>query len=300
MKKSLIVLLTLALGVSAYAQLPSKAAVANSKMPRVTQKLKFNGTKELKNYLEPKSTELKASFTCLTESSEVTTWSENFDKGTTGWTFDNNADVPWITKKISGTITDYNKDFALIDSTDVKSLFVEGPYQIFKRATCAATSPEFNVPSNGSFLGYVGYTLNYDDECRLLITISTDNFASCDTLWNSGNETGDKPWRWRKFNVSLNKYSGMTAKVKFVYAAGKKDMFNTGGYMGDFAIDGLKVVGRAPIDNISVLVKRLNSWIFRKVTLLHGNGISLELKLLHLPNKILKCSTHVMAFTMYR
>ena len=82
-----------------------------------------------------------------------------------------------------------------------------------------------------------------DDYCRLQISVSADAFETSEILWNSADEDGEKPWRWHEFSVSLEKYSGRKIQIRFTYGPGKNDSFGTGGYMGDFAIDGLKITG---------------------------------------------------------
>lgn len=180
----------------------------------------------------------------------VTAWSENFDNGTEGWTIDPTSYVTWTTKQIA---TSGDKSFSTIDPDDVKSLYVDGPYQTFRREISSATSPAFTVPDHGSLEAWVGYALNYDNYCRLTISISADDFASSTEIWSSGNpDDKTKTWCWHEVAVSLDAYAGQTVKLRFTYGPGTDDTFGTGGYMGDFAIDGIKVNGKKSIDHIEV------------------------------------------------
>ena len=98
--------------------------------------------------------------------------------------------------------------------------------------------------------GYIGFTQNMDDYCRLQISVSADAFETSEILWNSADEDGEKPWRWHEFSVSLEKYSGRKIQILFTYGPGKNDSFGTGGYMGDFAIDGLKITGVSTVEQV--------------------------------------------------
>ena len=191
---------------------------------------------------------LVAEFSCYTSDAYSPTWSENFDAGIGEWNIEGTDDVAWIVQKITGT----GKNFADTDPDDVQSLYVDGPYQIFKRAKAKATSPLIKVPANGSLEVYVGFSQNMDDYCRLSLTISTDEFATEQELWNSADETGELSWRWHHVIVSLEEYVGKSVQLRFTYGPGKDDMFNLGGYMGDFAIDGMKILGISTIDGISL------------------------------------------------
>ena len=194
---------------------------------------------------------LKADFSVSGQAEgNVTAWSVNFDNGSQGWTIDPTSYVTWTTKQIAAS---GDKSFSTIDPDDVKSLYVDGPYQTYRREISAATSPAFTVPDNGSLEAWVGYALNYDNYCRLIISISADDFATSTDIWNSGNP-GDKTktWCWHEVAVSLDAYAGQTVKLRFTYGPGTDDSFGTGGYMGDFAIDGIKINGKKSIDHIEV------------------------------------------------
>ena len=85
-----------------------------------------------------------ADFSCQ---SAITVWEEDFDDGTDGWTFTNAEDFSWTVKKITST-TDPSRDFSTYDPDDVQSLYIEGPYQSFKRGIAMATSGQIDVPAN--------------------------------------------------------------------------------------------------------------------------------------------------------
>lgn len=176
-------------------------------------------------------------------------WSENFDNGSLkNWTKDDAKNVTWSVKALSG-----DKSFDAYDPDNLNSLVVEGPYQVYKREISSLTSNSFTVPCNGSLSAYVGYTLNYDDACRLLISVSTDDFETSTELWNSKDGEGDRPWAWRPVKADLSKWAGQDVKLRLTYSWGSGDeTFKTGGYLGDFAVDGLKVSGLAPVPGVSL------------------------------------------------
>ena len=123
---------------------------------------------------------------------------------------------------------------------------------MYKRGIASATSPQLDVPANAMLKGYVGFSQNMDNYCRLHISVSTDAFATSELLWNSGDENGEKPWRWHEFAVSLEKYAGQKVQIRFTYTAGSDDDMNVGGYMGDFTIDGLQMTGVEAVDQVEV------------------------------------------------
>nr|MCR5817518.1 hypothetical protein [Prevotella sp.] len=100
---------------------------------------------------------LTANFSVQTESAYVTVWNENFDsderdvKGNLtlkGWTLNQGeGNVISFTKK--------QDTFNTIDENDVYSLFIEGPYQQFKRTKASATSTAISVPANGQLHAYI-------------------------------------------------------------------------------------------------------------------------------------------------
>lgn len=192
-----------------------------------------------------------AAFTIKGAQAEASTWQENFDNDTEGWTFDPTSNVTWTTRQIAAP--DNAKSFSAIDPDDVKSLFVEGPYQTFKREISSATSPRFTVPDNGTLHFWIGFSLNYDDVCRLSLSISTDGFATSREIWNSKDAPGEKPWAWRKIDLPIDEYAGTEVSLRFTYGPGSGDTFGTGGYLGDFAIDGMSVTGLGNIDSIDLM-----------------------------------------------
>ena len=190
---------------------------------------------------------LQADFTCETSAAEVPVWTENFDDGADGWTFDNSEYFSWTTKKIESTETT-NRDFAAIDPNDVQSLYIEGSYRIYERDTASATGPLVTIPRNGRLTAYIGFTLNFSEDCTLYIQVGDGD--TWHTVWSSHDETGDRPWAWRPVSVDLSAYAGQEVRVRFFYG-GAEDYENLG-YMGDFAIDGLQISGAAAVESVSV------------------------------------------------
>lgn len=192
-----------------------------------------------------------AAFSVKGAAADEAAWSDNFDNGLDGWTVDPTTYVTWTTKQIAAPGD--AKSFSAIDPADVKSLFVEGPYQTFRREKSSATSPVFTVPANGMLHFWIGFSLNYDDECRLSLSVSADDFATSEEIWNSKDATGERPWAWRKVELSLEKYAGCDLRLRLTYGPGGKDTFGTGGYLGDFAIDGLSVTGVGSVDHVDLM-----------------------------------------------
>ena len=64
-----------------------------------------------------------------------------------------------------------------------------------------ATSGQIDVPANAMLKGYIGFTQNMDDYCRLQISVSADAFETSEILWNSADEDGEKPFLWRNIPV---------------------------------------------------------------------------------------------------
>lgn len=190
------------------------------------------------------SENLVADFTCIKEGASQTAWSENFDNGSADWTLNNAESFSWELKKTSG-----NKAFSTIDANDVQSLFIEGHYRFANRGTASAVSPKITIPRNATFSGYVGYSRNFNEDCTLTLFISTDG-SNWTKLWTSTDDQGERPWMWRKFDISLAEYNGVEAQFKFEY--GNHASYDNAGYMGDFAIDGLEIKGAAAVENISV------------------------------------------------
>lgn len=173
-----------------------------------------------------------------------------FDDGFGGWTPTNGKYVTWTTKRVAEAGN--AKSFSNINPNDVASLYVEGPYQTYRRETSSIVSPTFEVPANGMLHFYVGFSQNYDDVCRLNLSASSDNFATETTLWNSKEENGEKPWRWHEISIDISSLAGKTIALKLTYGPGSSDSFNTGGYLGDFSIDDITVSGMKALESLSV------------------------------------------------
>lgn len=194
---------------------------------------------------------VKAEFTVGGAESLAPVYSYNFDAGLEGWTYDPTTYVTWTRKQIGAPGT--AKSFSAIDPADKMSLFVEGPYQTYRREKSSATSPNINVPANGTLDAYIGYSQNYDDACRLILTVSTDNFTTSTEVWNSKDEQGERTWRWHRIAADLSRWAGQTVKLRFTYTYGSKDeVFKTGGYLGDFAIDGITINGLKPVQHVDL------------------------------------------------
>lgn len=177
----------------------------------------------------------------------------NFDDNNiSDWKVDPASDViTWTTKRIGAEGT--AKSFSAIDPSDVASLYVDGPYQTYKRAKSSIISPSITVPEQATLSFYVGYSLNYNDVASLVLEISDDGFETATQLWNSIDQPGEKPWAWRKVDADIAKFAGKEVKLRFTYGPGTADTFGTGGYLGDFAIDALTVSGLKPVENVGVL-----------------------------------------------
>lgn len=205
--------------------------------------------KALRHIRRVPSTLLVADFTAAGYGQATTIYCENFDRGLGQWLTDPTGDVSWSLKKVrSGQGA---MDFASIDSSDLQSLVVEGPYQTFKRAKSSATSPVVKIKKNATLTFYVGFTLNYEDMCSL--TLSAVCAAEETELWRSADEAGEKPWQWRKIQVDLGRYEGQDVAFKFTYGPGTDDIFQTGGYMGSYAIDGFSVETPGGVDRVELL-----------------------------------------------
>ncbi len=189
--------------------------------------------------------ELKAAFSVQGASSQKTVWSDGFDQGSASWTLAGDADgyVKWSLK---------NKAFNSIYAADVQSLYVEGPYQVFRRAIGTATSAEVAVPSNGVLHAYVKFSESMNDYAVLTMSVSTDDFATSTELWNSAMESGHSGNIWHLVEADLAAFAGQKVKIRFTYGPGTTDTFKTGGYMADYAIDGLEVTGVSLIDGVHV------------------------------------------------
>lgn len=197
------------------------------------------------------SSAITASFSVQNDESQQAVWTENFDAGASAWTLTPDADnnVTWSLKKSTGEGRAYSE----IDANDVLSLFVEGPYQVYKRAIATATSSAVTVPANGVLHAYIGYSANLnDDYCSLAISVSADDFATSTEVWNSIKQEGGTSFAWRKVESDLSQWAGQSVRLRFTYGPGTKDTFGTGGYMGDFYIDGLDITGVQQVESVSV------------------------------------------------
>jgi hypothetical protein len=188
-------------------------------------------------------------FTADVPSAHATAWLENFDNGISGWTVsDNTSYVEWTAKATTGT-----KAFTTIDATDVKSLYISGPYQTYRREISSLTSSKVSVPAGGALEYWVGFAQNYDTYCRLILSVSDDGFTTSTDVWNSKDETGEVTWRWHQVNVDLDNWSGKEVQFRLTYSWGSGDeTFKTGGYFGDFYVDNIKLSSYAAVDNVSV------------------------------------------------
>ncbi len=177
-------------------------------------------------------------------------WQEDFNGGTLpqGWIIEGSSDVSWSVKKMDG-----NRSFGQFDPEDAGSLYVSGPYQVFKRGIASATSPQISVGADCTLMVSVGFSRNFDDECRLAISVSDNGFETETTLWNSGEATGERPWQWRSLSLPLDGFAGKTVNIRFTYGPGAKDTFGTGGYSGDFAIDGMSLTGAASVESVDAI-----------------------------------------------
>lgn len=249
MQKKLLTLILpgLMAAPAALAQLPVQRVakslpVENSLREKITppQKLRI---------LEQSNGSLTADFSCRDAANETVFWSENFDNGMDGWTETKGEtqEVTWTLKQNSAL------PFSAIDPEDKQSLFVDGPYQIFKREISSLTSPQISIPDNAMLRLWMCFSLNFNDECALEISISTDGFETSERLYTTLDETGEKQNQWRAISASLEQYAGQTAQIRFTYTYGKKENFQTGGYMGSFYIDGITVSGSQPVTEINVM-----------------------------------------------
>ena len=196
---------------------------------------------------------LAADFSVQGATSSVAIWSENFDSDErddngnlifSGWTIDQGeGNVVTFTKE--------KKDFNTIDENDVYSLHIDGPYQVYKRTKASATSSAISVPANGQLHAYVRMAPSWNKYVTLAIQVSTDDFETFTELWNS-KEVTEGSARWITVNADLTAFVGKQVKIRLFWGPGTDDTFNTGGYMGDFYVDGLSVTGVQSVDQISV------------------------------------------------
>lgn len=174
---------------------------------------------------------------------------EDFNGGAIpeGWQIAPTEEVTWNVSKPTG-----NKAFTE-DPEDGGSLVQDTPYQVFKREKSWAVTPEFTVGPNALLEVWMGFSLNYEDECSMKIQVSDDNFTTSTDLWFSREQTGEKPWQWRKVQASMAAFAGKTVRLRFFYGSGSGDeIFDTGGYSGDYRIDNIRVSGPGTVESVAV------------------------------------------------
>ena len=174
---------------------------------------------------------------------------ENFNDGAipAGWVIAPTQEVTWKVSLPTGA-----KVFAE-DPDDGGSLVQDTPYQVFKREKSWAVTPAFTVGANALFEAWIGFSLNYEDECSMKIQVSDDDFATFTDLWFSREQTGEKPWQWRKVQASMAAFAGKTVKLRFFYGSGTSDeVFDAGGYSGDYRIDNIRVSGPGTVESVAV------------------------------------------------
>lgn len=219
--------------------MPYQATTGHLNLPKTIRRTAANG--------------MTADFSVQGAASSVAVWTENFDsderdaKGNlilSGWTLDQGeGNVVTFTK--------VKKDFNTIDENDVYSLHIDGPYQVYKRTKASATSSAINVPANGQLHAYVRMTPTWNEYVTLAVQVSADNFETLTEVWNS-KEVTEGSARWIAINADLSAFEGKQIKIRLFWGPGTNDTFNTGGYMGDFYVDGLSVTGVQTVDQISV------------------------------------------------
>ncbi len=191
---------------------------------------------------------LQADFSVAGTESMLPIITENFDTDNHGWKFDPTINVVWEVSRVAEPGD--SKSFSAIDANDVASLRVEGPYQVYKREKSSAWSPEYSIPNKASLSFWIGFSKNYDDACRL-------DLQACmpgDTipLWSSTEADGENPWLWRNVNIDISMLAGKNVVFRFFYGPGSDDIFDTGGYLGDFSIDAFTISGTKAIDHVDV------------------------------------------------
>ncbi len=242
---SLALVSVVTLSVTAAEPLPHKRLQAKAVDSR------FDGVCRIKAPARA-TTAIMADFTVGGADALAPVYTDNFDNGMAAWTAEPaGSDIKWATKRIAEAGA--AKSFSAIEPGDVASLYVEGPYQAYKRAVSTLTSGTIHVPERATLSLYAGYSLNYNDYASLVLSVSDDDFETSTTLWNSIEQPGEKTWAWRKITADLSAFAGKDVKLRFTYGSGTSDTFGTGGYMADFAIDGLAVSGLKTVDKIDVM-----------------------------------------------
>lgn len=247
MTRQILLTLSAAAALSAVAAINTTSHRTAAQAPRPT----FAGVATLK---APQSADgtLSVDFTIEGADALTAVYTDNFDNGMTSWTIEpTSSDISWRTKRIAAEGAD--KSFSAIDPTDVASLYVEGPYQVYKRGISSATSATIEIPARATLSFYAGYSLNYNDMASLTLSVSSDGFETSDLLWDSTKQPGDRPWAWRYITADLSAYAGKTIQIRFTYGPGTADTFGTGGYMADFAIDALAVSAPASVESVDLM-----------------------------------------------
>ncbi len=231
-----------------WAQTATKAYIPTpiTKSSMNTGNFKFAG---MTSTSAPADNSLAIDFTAG-ESSLEEIASYGFDSGMQNWTPQATDNVTWSVKKIKAG-TDY--DFSKINPSDKSSLFVEGPYQIYKRECSEIKSPAIQIPDQGIMSFWVGMSLNFEDCSSLSLLIAEAGKETPEVIWKSTDLKGDRPWQWRKIDIELAQYSGKTVTLAFKYGPGTADTFNTGGYSGEYAIDDLIISGRAAVNHVDLI-----------------------------------------------
>ena len=238
-----------ALGIAQWhgTQLLSTKQAPETNQPTVTTAKHIVAPKKVRRTAD---NALQAAFTVQGVEAQKTVWFEYFDEGPIGWTFTNsdNGYVTWQLKQSTGSYA-----YSAIDPKDIRSLFVEGDYRVYNRAIGYATSSTMDVPPNAVLHAAVGYSQNMNDYAILTISASTDDFETSEKLWSSDQEEGAGSWRWHLIDIDMSQFNGMKVQLRFTYGPGLKDqIFQTGGYMADFYIDGLSLTGVEEIDHVDV------------------------------------------------
>lgn len=244
-------LLSLALISAATVSVSAGVQPPHTRVQAKAMNEKFAGTSRMDAPARTSAT-LKADFTVEGADALAPVYSDNFDAGMGAWVAEPaGSDIKWSTKRIAAEGN--AKSFSAIDPDDVASLYVEGPYQTYKRAISTLTSAPIVVPERGTLSMYVGYSLNYNDVASLVLTVSDDDFETSTTLWNSLEQGGDKVWAWRYVTADMSAFAGKSVRLRFTYGAGTADSFGTGGYLADFAVDALSVSGLKAVESVAVM-----------------------------------------------
>ncbi len=227
-----------------------KAATALDANPGLQEApvITFDGFRKI-NILNATADGPAVDFTIVGGNALTPVFAESFENGIAGWVNDPaSADITWTTKDMGG-----DKSFSKIRPGDGASLYVDGPYQTFKRAISSLTSSPVNVEDKATLTFYAGYSLNYNDVASLTLEVSEDNFETAVKLWSSLDETGNKVWEWRYVSIDMSRFAGKQVKFRFTYGPGTDDLFQTGGYLGDFAIDAFELSVPSVVDHVDVM-----------------------------------------------